>query len=305
MSETKYALVTGASSGIGYEVTKELLRRGWYVYACARRTHPMEELRAEFGDRCIPRKLDVSNQNDITQLKLKLEQELPDQKLHLLYNNAGQSCSLPAIDVSEEIIDNTFRVNVYGPINSCREFAPLIINAKGTIVFTGSLAGICPFPFGAVYSASKAAIHQYARVLHGELGPLGVRVINMITGGVATDIADKKTLPEGSIFNFPEGIKAVETRKKMSEKNQPMSPADYARETVNDIENGSIDPVDIYRGTMATVVKWLMLLIPYALLEWGLRKKFKLDPAYSVLNKRQLQSQRQRQRLLENTIKHD
>lgn len=291
MVESKYALVTGASSGIGYEVTKELLRRGWYVYACARRTQQMEELRSEFGDRCIPRKLDVSNQNDIIRLRLKLEQELPDQKLHLLYNNAGQSCTLPATDVTEEALDNAFRVNVYGPINSCREFAPLIINAKGTIVFTGSLAGICPFPFGSVYSATKAAIHAYARVLHVELSPLGVRVINMITGGVATNIADKRALPEYSMFNFPEGITAYETRKKMADKNQPMSAAAYARETVNDIERVHTDPVDIYRGTMATMVKWLMLLVPYSLLEWGLRKKFKLDPAYAVLNKQQRQRQ--------------
>ncbi|CDO95541.1 unnamed protein product [Kluyveromyces dobzhanskii CBS 2104] len=305
MVETKYALVTGASSGIGLEVTKELLRRGWYVYACARRTNPMEELRAEFGERCIPRKLDVSNHNDIIQLKLKLEQELPDQKLHLLYNNAGQSCTLPALDATDEAIENAFRVNVFGPINSCRELSPLIINAKGTIVFTGSLAGICPFPFGAIYSSTKAAIHQYARVLHVELSPLGVRVINVITGGVATDIADKRPLPESSIYNFPEGVKALHSRQKMSEKNQPMSPADYARETVNDIENVSVDPVDVYRGTMATVVRWLMLLVPYSLLEWGLRKKFKLDPVYAVLGKRQLQSQRQRQQQLENAIKHD
>lgn len=293
MIESKYALVTGASSGIGLEVTKELLRRGWYVYACARRTAPMEELRNKFGDKCIPRKLDVSNHNEIIQLRLKLEQELPDQKLHLLYNNAGQSCTMPALDVTEAMLDTAFKVNVYGPINSCKEFAPMIIKAKGTIVFTGSLAGICPFPFGSVYSATKAAIHQYARVLHVELNPLGVRVINMITGGVATDIADKRPLPESSIFNFPEGLEAFEGRKQMSHKNQPMSAAEYARETVNDIENVTVDPVDIYRGTMALIMKWLMLFVPYAWLEWGLRKKFKLDTTYEVLNARH------------NAVKHD
>ena len=77
-----------------------------------------------------------------------------------------------------------FEVNVFGAIRTVRELVPLIINAQGVIGFTGSVSGIIPFPFSCIYSASKAAIHQYAATLRLEMKPFGVKVINIVTGGV-------------------------------------------------------------------------------------------------------------------------
>lgn len=288
MLEKKVALVTGASSGIGYEITKLLASKGYTVYAVARRTTPIKPLEEEFPEKVIAVSLDVSDLQQIQDLKTRFTRDLPDSKLHILYNNAGQSCTFPAVDVDNDKIEQCFKVNVFGPMNLCREMSDFVINARGTIVFTGSLAGIVPFPFGSIYSSTKAAIHQYARVLHVEMKPFGVKVINAITGGVATNIADTRPLLEDSVFNTPEGRHAFETRQNMAKNNKPMSPAVYAKKLVADVESSS-DPVDVYRGAMATVMSWVMLLVPYNLLEWGLYKKFHLDDLFHKLAERKKQ----------------
>ncbi|CCC68735.1 hypothetical protein NCAS_0B06510 [Naumovozyma castellii] len=287
----KTAIVTGASSGIGYEITKELARNGFIVYACARRLGPIDdlindlapELTTELAKAVIkPYQLDISKEDEVKQFRVFLEKELPNGKLDLLYNNAGQSCTFPALDVTNDVMEQCFKVNVFGHVNMCRELASYLIQARGTIVFTGSLAGITPFPFGSIYSATKAAIHEYARVLHLEMKPFGVRVINVVTGGVATNIADTRPLPDDSVYNFPEGRKAFEYRQSMAKNHHPM-PADvYAKELIKDILSDK-DPVDVYRGKLATIMSYVMMLVPYSLLEWGLCKKFKLDKVFEAL----------------------
>ncbi|CAR25502.1 ZYRO0A01408p [Zygosaccharomyces rouxii] len=285
-SVIKTALVTGASSGIGYAVVKELAENGFTVYACARRLDLLEQLsRGYEANKVIPYALDISNFEEIVQLKEYLSKHLPHQRLDVLYNNAGQSCTMPAVDVTNERLNQLFQVNVIGHMNITSQLCQFLINAKGTIVFTGSLSGVSVFPFGAAYAATKAAIHQYARVLHAEMKMFDVRVINAITGGVSTDIADKSPLPKSSPFYFPEGLKALEERKLMSAKNFPMSAETYAQKLVKDILSPR-DPVDVYRGTLASVVSWLMMFAPYWLVEWVTFKKFKLDSVEKALGQK-------------------
>lgn len=282
----KVAVVTGASSGIGYAVTKELANKGYKVYACARRTASIEPLVEQFSsDIIIPYQLDITQEFEIQGLKRKLASELPHSKLDLLYNNAGQSIILPALDTSNEMLEKIFKVNVFGHINMTRELSQLLINAHGTIVFTGSLAGESIAPFSSTYSASKAAIHQYARVLHLEMKPFNVRVINALTGAVDTPIKSKEPLPQSSLYNFKEGIESFDCMQQMPKSSNPMSADVYARKLVNDIMSEK-DPVDVYRGTFASIMSWLMVLLPYSLLEWGLCKKFKLDKANKILRRK-------------------
>ncbi|KAM3160778.1 NADPH-dependent 1-acyldihydroxyacetone phosphate reductase [Lachancea thermotolerans] len=285
MAEGKIALVTGASSGIGYELTRQLAGKGYKVYAAARREERIAPLQKEFPQLVVPIKLDVSEPEQISALRDRLAKELPSQKLDILYNNAGQSCTFPASDVTNDVLEQAFKVNVFGPINTCRELLPFVINAQGTVIFTGSLAGIISFPFGSVYSATKGAIHSYARGLHIEMKPFGVRVLNVITGGVGTDIADKRPLPEDSIYNIPEASEAMAYRREMAKNNKPMDVGKYVSSVVRDIES-SRDPVDIYRGTFAGTARWISLLMPYWMLDWILARRFKLTGMINALQKR-------------------
>lgn len=283
MSERqKVAVITGASSGIGFEVSKQLAQKGWKVYGCARRLEPMEPLK-EFG--VIPVQLDVTSLESTQEFKKRLESELPDSKLDVLYNNAGQSCTFPAFDVTDANIAKAFEVNVFAPMRLTREFQDFLINAKGTVLFTGSLAGIAPFPFSSVYCSCKAAIHQYAHALHLEVKGFGVRVINVITGGVATNIADTRSLPAGSKYDFPEAKATFAERKEMAKRNKPMSADKYASKVIKDILSSS-DPIDVYRGTYSTILSTVVQYFPGWVVEFILTTKFKLTPIFSYHKKK-------------------
>ncbi|CAB4256496.1 similar to Saccharomyces cerevisiae YIL124W AYR1 NADPH-dependent 1-acyl dihydroxyacetone phosphate reductase found in lipid particles, ER, and mitochondrial outer membrane [Maudiozyma barnettii] len=277
------AVVTGASSGIGYSLTDELAANGFIVYACARRLEPINDLKDRHGPEKIkPYQIDISNNEEIVTFRQFLESELQNGKVDLLYNNAGQACSFATLDVTDRIMEDCFKVNVFGHINITRELSKLIINAKGTIVFTGSIAGIVSFPFMTTYSATKAAIHQYARGLHLEMKPFEVRVINAITGGVETAIAEKRPMPSNSLFNFPEGLEAFKAR---SKKVQKMSSSQYAKQMVKVIMNSN-DPVDVYKGSFAMIARVLALFVPMWVLNKLLYKFNKLDKVESSIKQK-------------------
>lgn len=279
MSERQQtAFVTGASSGIGFELCKQLAQKEFKVYAAARRVELIEPLK-KYGD-VVPIKFDVTSVEQTAEIKTKLINELKDGKLDILYNNAGASCTFPAVDSNDELTKQAFEVNVFAPMRITREFLPMVINAKGTVVFTGSLSGIIAYPFSSVYCSAKAAIHQYAHALHLEMEPFDVRVINVITGGVDTDIADKRPLASNSIYNNPIGNEIMENRREMSKRNKPMSPELYATKVIKDLLDRNYDPVDVYRGTLSSVLGFVASYLPIKWIEWGLVYKFKLAPLY-------------------------
>ncbi|RYP59381.1 hypothetical protein DL769_008566 [Monosporascus sp. CRB-8-3] len=81
-----------------------------------------------------------------------------------------------------------FAVNVFGPMRMVRHFHPMLIKAQGKIVNIGSVGGIVPYVYGSSYNASKAALHHWGNTLRVEMKPLGVDVVNIISGEVSTNI---------------------------------------------------------------------------------------------------------------------
>ncbi|CCK69109.1 uncharacterized protein KNAG_0B06850 [Huiozyma naganishii CBS 8797] len=264
----RVAVVTGASSGIGYAIVKELADHGdFQIYACARRTKPILELSSLYSPRVvIPYELDISKPAEIVSFRDYLMAQHHVGGIDILYNNAGVACSVPALDVTNDIVTDCFQVNVFGHVNMTRELSPLVIQCKGTIAFTGSIAAILPVPFITVYSASKAAIHQYARTLHLEMKPLGVRVINFVTGAVATDIGDPRPVLEDSLYNTPEGLRSFHSRDNAVKNGT--APSVYAKQVVHDILDHLTSAPDIYRGRFVTVARILVSILPIKLLSW-------------------------------------
>ncbi|AMD19683.1 HCL468Cp [Eremothecium sinecaudum] len=278
MTETKVAVITGASSGIGFALAKALAADGYKVITVSRRTAPIEPLVAQYGaEKVIALPVDISEPANVVSLREKLTELLPDGKIHLLFNNAGQACTNYATDAPHDEVERCFKINFYAPVNITRELASFLINAQGTIVFTGSVAATVPFPITTIYSASKAALHQYAKILHIEMRIYGVRVINAVTGGVRTDIGDRHTLPETSRMNFPEGIAAYEYSMNFFSGFKFMDPDVYAKRLLKDVYSSS-DPIFVYRGKLASILSWAVSLSPLWLTEWAVIKKFKLGP---------------------------
>ncbi|KAK6455720.1 1-acyl dihydroxyacetone phosphate reductase [Scheffersomyces xylosifermentans] len=279
----KVALITGASSGIGYATAAEFAKRGYKVFAGARRLEPMKSLRDNHG--VIIFELDVSNLESVKNAKKLIIEQTGESYLDVLYNNAGQSCTFPGLDVTDEWFKQCYEVNVFGPMRLVRELGSLVINAKGTIGFTGSISGVLPFPLCSTYSSSKAAIHQYAASLRIEMLAFDVKVINIITGGVKTNISDKRDLPSSSLFNIPEMAVALKERQEMAARNNPMSPEEYARRVANDFESATLGgKLNSYRGKHATWLGfWVALIVPRFIIERMMIRKFKLVNIYKYL----------------------
>lgn len=282
-SLNKTALVTGASSGIGYATAVELAKRGYTVFAGARRLEPMKPLADEYG--IITLQLDVTSQQLVEQAKALICLHLDvDRGLDLLFNNAGQSYEAPALDLDDTYIQQCYDVNVLGPMRLVREFGPLVINAKGTIAFMGSVAALIPTPFLSVYASTKAALHQYASTLHLEMKAFDVKVMLVEAGGVSTGMLDPREPPAHSIYDIPEMKASIEVRKNMLKDMNAMTPALFASQIVSDFENSS--KFAVYRGTLSRVVYWTSILVPKWLQEWVFLRKFKLVGAFKILRKK-------------------
>lgn len=288
----KTALVTGCSSGIGRDLALEFAKRGYYVFACSRKAESMSDICKEYPDKIIAFSMDVSSLDSINKGYEFVSEKLTAldcDGLDVLYNNAGSSCTFPAVDVPDEALVHCMNTNFIGPVRIVHAFSRLVIARHGTIAFTGSAAGYCPFPWGSVYGASKSAIGQYASILSFELQPFNVSVKNFITGGVKTNIADTRPIPTDSIYNINEMRVAFEARQKMAANNSPMEPSIYATKAIDAIENGSRSTVDVYLGTWSILPR-LVAIFPRFLILYIFKIKFHLSDLWRALSEKSKRS---------------
>jgi 1-acylglycerone phosphate reductase len=184
--------------GIGHSLALAFHSHNLRVFATARNPSSLATLAAH-GIETFP--LTVDSEPSIQHLLDTLTPLLRGRGLDYLVNNAGINYTVPALDIDLPGVRDVFETNVFGVMRLCQVFAPLLIEAKGTIVMLGSLAGVMPYVFGSVYNASKAALHAYANTLRVEMAPLGVSVITIVTGGVKSRIArTSRVLPEDSLY---------------------------------------------------------------------------------------------------------
>lgn len=199
-------------------------------------------------------------------------------KLDILYNNAGRNYVVPALDFDEAELHELFQANVFAVMEMCRQFVPLLIEAKGTIVQTGSIAGIMPYAWGAPYNASKAALHAYSDTLRVELAPLGVRVVNIVTGGVKSNIArTHRTLPPDSYMQ----PLAADYESRLTHSQQlGMDTKQYANSCVRQVLAGDgwlMKTRWIWEGKMSWIVWFAWTYLPTAVLDHHFTSKFNLN----------------------------
>lgn len=180
--EKKVILLTGASSGIGYQTAEALARQGHIVYGAARRVEQMEPLRA-FGVK--PIRLDVTDQAAIaTAVNTILEAE---GRVDVLINNAGYGSYGAIEDVSIEEARKQFEVNLFGVAMLTRQVLPIMRRqGGGTIVNIASIGGRLTTYFGAWYHATKYALEAFSDALRMETKPFGIHVSIIEPGGIKT-----------------------------------------------------------------------------------------------------------------------
>ena len=169
----KSILITGASTGIGRNLAETLAENGYHVYAGARKDKDLAALDAI--DNITAVKLDVTRQDQIDAVVEMIKEK--GTGLYGLVNNAGVGGGGLVVDTPIENQSFVYDVNVEGVYRTTKAFAPLVIESKGRIVTTGSIAGtISAFPGFSAYAGSKHWIEAYTDSLAAEMAPHGVAV---------------------------------------------------------------------------------------------------------------------------------
>lgn len=189
-------VVTGASTGIGHSCVEVATAAGFHVFASVRKKADAERLSQEFGDKVTPLIFDVTDAASVTKAADKVRKALKGEPLAGLVNNAGVAVAGPLLHLPLEDFRQQIEVNLIGVVAVTQAFAPLLQaqpgqGAPGRIVNISSVGGKNGNPFLAPYCASKFAIEGLSESLRRELMVLGIDVIVIAPGAVATPIWTK------------------------------------------------------------------------------------------------------------------
>jgi NAD(P)-dependent dehydrogenase (short-subunit alcohol dehydrogenase family) len=196
----KVAVVTGTSSGIGFETALALAREGYYTYATMRDTTKSDKIK-ELGQKenlnIDVLELDVDDENSVkTAIQKIIDQK---QRIDVLVNNAGWGLWGCVEDVSIDEFKAQFDTNFFSIIRLIQEVGPTMRKqGSGTIVNISSVVGRIGFPASPAYISSKFALEGLSESLRFELAPFGVNVVIIEPGVIKTNFMKNMKMAEKS-----------------------------------------------------------------------------------------------------------
>lgn len=179
--------LTGASGGIGSAAARLLAGRGYRVYAGVRNDSPA--LRDIPGVEQI--RIEVTDPASVARAAEEVAARQSGVELHAVVNNAGILIQGPLELVPADDLVRQFAVNVFGPVEVIRAFAPLVRAGSGRVINVSAPTAKLPMPFAAPISASKAALDAISDALRIELAARDVKVVTVYPGAVDTQIFAK------------------------------------------------------------------------------------------------------------------
>jgi len=179
----KIALVTGGSTGIGLASAQELAAQGAKVYITGRRQQELDAAIAVIGTSAKGIRADVSRLDDLDKVYAQIAEE--SGRLDILFANAGGGDMLALGAITEEHFDRIFGTNVRGVLFTVQKALPLL-GAGSSIILTASTVSVKGTANFSVYSASKAAVRNFARSWALDLQGRGIRVNVVSPGPVKT-----------------------------------------------------------------------------------------------------------------------
>jgi 3-oxoacyl-[acyl-carrier protein] reductase len=189
MLKDKVALVTGSSKGIGRAIAERLGRDGAsvvvnYLKSVDKAGEVVAAVQSA-GGQAVAVQANVSKAADIQRL---FDQTIEHfGKIDILVNNAGVLSTRPVAEITEEVVDELFGVNVKGTFFACKQ-AALRMNEGGRIINLSSTVTSLLLPGYAIYAASKGAVEQITRVVAKELGAHGITVNGVSPGPTDTEL---------------------------------------------------------------------------------------------------------------------
>lgn len=199
----RWAVVTGASSGIGEEFARELARRGYSVLAVARRRERLEALAKEAcaqGGHIEPLTADLATELGVGSLLQRFERL---GEIELLINNAGIANASDFVEASLDREVTALKLNMEAVVRLTHGALQLMTRrGRGGIINVASVVAFQPFPHFAVYAATKAFVLSFTEALAEELKGTEVRLLALCPGAVRTEI-DVFAHNEGLLGKLP------------------------------------------------------------------------------------------------------
>lgn len=190
----KTVLITGCSSGLGFSMTNTLLADGWQVIATVRSIHNSQALHALQHPLLKILQLDVTNTQDIEEIKQFIKREC-NNELDCLINNAGFGLFGAVEDLTEQEVRYQLDVNLFGIIFLTQACLPALRNRQGRILNISSVMGYLPFPMQSMYVTSKYALEGFSESLYYELIPHRIQVSLVEPGAFNTKFGLNAKMP--------------------------------------------------------------------------------------------------------------
>lgn len=216
MASAKDVVVTGVSTGIGWETTRLLIAEGYRVFGSVRKQTDADRLQKEMGDGFVPLLMDVTDAETIHRASEKVGGLLGPNRLAGLVNNAGVVVSGPLLHLRQNEFRRQLETNLIGPLVVMQAFAPLLgtdqrrIGPMGRIVnISSTVAKVVPPLLGA-YAASKWGLEGMSEALRRELMLFGIDLVIVEPGPVNTAMYDKGETEDLSEFRSTPYWRAIE-----------------------------------------------------------------------------------------------
>ncbi|HEY5960910.1 MAG TPA: SDR family oxidoreductase [Polyangiaceae bacterium] len=198
----KIALITGGNGGIGLASARRFVEEGAFVFITGRRQAELDKAVSAIGKDVRAIQGDVSKLDDLDRTFTAIQAE--KGRLDVVFANAGIAELAPLGAITKEHYDRIFGVNVVGPLFTVQKALPLM-RAGGSIIITGSTTGSKGTPAFSIYSATKAAVRNFARSWALDLRGTGIRVNVLSPGPTATPgldgVAAATGAPREAFFN--------------------------------------------------------------------------------------------------------
>ena len=279
----KSIVITGTSTGIGYASSKLFIENGYRVFGSVRNEADADKVSNELGSNFVPLIFDVTDEAAVKNSVKIVEDQIGDQKLSGLINNAGLGVMGTIQSLSAEQFKYQFDVNVLGVFHCCQAYLDLLGADKnrngdpGKIINISSISGEIGMPFMSAYNMSKFGLEGFSEGIRRELLMYGIDVVVIAPGPVKTPIWKKiNQKDEVQRYDNSDFRESVSRAMKMTEKMEQAGcePSVIAERALSIIKNTKNKTR--YRIDPTRMQNLLLQLFPKRLADRMIAKRMKI-----------------------------
>ena len=182
-------VITGATGGLGMALASLLDSQNNELVLVGRDEIALRALNESLGSKHQIQVVDLASATAVA----SVAEQLSQQRVDVLINNAGLNDFGEFTDVSPATIEQMFQVNVIAPMKLTQAMLPALVRDKATVLNIGSVFGYIGFPFYATYSATKFALRGFSEALYREYKDQGLKVLFVAPRAIATSMNDART----------------------------------------------------------------------------------------------------------------